>query len=120
MFAPSAKEKADLNTLVHHLGLFVLVPQRTAAPGFAQHIVDLGVGQALTLVFKLSLCKLVHPNQVNFFVLHTPDSLYQRIAGKPAVYQNVINTKPTINGREKHPQYHLNLVVSNSSTRLAV
>ncbi len=61
MFAPPAEEKADLNTLVHYPGLFVLVTQRTAAPGFAQYIVDLGVRQALTLVFKLSLCKLVHP-----------------------------------------------------------
>jgi hypothetical protein len=32
MFAPPAEEKANLNTLVHYLGLFVLVTQRTAAP----------------------------------------------------------------------------------------
>src|SRR5690554_2634267 len=110
IFAPTTKEKADLNTLVQHFGLFVLVTQGTAAPGFAQLVIDLAVGQALTLVLKLSLCKLVHPDQVNFFVLHTPDSQYQRIASKPAVYQNVIKMKPAINGREKHPQNHLNLV----------
>ena len=110
MFTPSAKEKADLNTLVHHLGLFVLVSQRTASPGFTQHIVDLGVVQALTLVFKTGLYKLVHPDQVNRLILHTPDSLYQCITSKPAVYQNVINTKTPINGREEHPQHHLNLV----------
>ncbi len=110
IFAPTTKEKADLNTLVQHPGLFVLVTQGTAAPGFAQHVIDLGVSQALTLILKLSLCKLVHPDQVNFLVLHTPDSLYQRIASKPAVHQDVINTKPAIDGREKHPQDHLNLV----------
>lgn len=110
MFAPPAEEKADLNTLVHHLGLLVLVTQRTAAPGFAQHIVDLGVGQALTLVFKLSLCKLVHPDQVNSLIFHTPDSLYQCITSKPTVHQNVINMEPPVNGRKEHPQYHLNLV----------
>ena len=87
IFAPTTKEKADLNTLVQHPGLFVLVTQGTAAPGFAQHVIDLGVSQALTLVLELSLCKLVHPDQVNFLVLHTPDSLYQRIASKPAVHQ---------------------------------
>ena len=68
------------------------------------------MGQALTLVLKLSLCKLVHPDQVNRLIFHTPDSLYQRIASKPAVYQNVIHTKPSINGREEHPQNHLDLV----------
>ncbi len=61
MFASSAKEKADLNNLVHHLGLLVLVSQRTASPGFTLHIVDLGVGQSLTLVLKPGLCKLVLP-----------------------------------------------------------
>lgn len=70
-FALTTKETADLNILVKHFGLFVLVTQRTAAPRFAQHVVDLGVRQAFTLILKLSLCKLVNPDQVNRLILHT-------------------------------------------------
>ena len=84
--------------------------QGAAAHVFAQHVIDPGVGQALTLVLKLSLCKLVHPDQVNFPVLHTADSLYQRVTSKPAVHQHVIDAKPAVNGREEHPENHLNLV----------
>lgn len=79
------------------------------APGFAQHVNLIWAwGQApllLDLVFASSASQWV-----NRLILHTPDSLYQRIASKPTVYQNVIYTKPAIDGREKHPQNHLNLV----------
>jgi len=84
--APATKEEADLCTLVQHLDLLVLVTQRTAVYGFAQHVIDLGMGQTLTLVRKPDLCELVHPDQVYFLVLYTADGLYQRVTGKPAVH----------------------------------
>src|SRR5690554_7033192 len=108
--APAAKEQADLDTLIQHLGLLVLVTQGTASLGLTQHVIDLGVSKAFTPVLEPGLRELVHPDQVNLLTLHTPDGLYQRVASEPAVHQHVINTKPAINGRKKHPEGHLDLV----------